>query len=304
MSSRALVSLQSILFAVILSPCLAHAQAWVPFAHNVRAYMSYGYQDVGDHLFSVPDAGDGDNGLDLGDIDSQTITFGLDYGVTQRLAAYGSINYVSSRYQGEMPESHLDNGNWNSGFADFDLGLRYQALTYPIMITPSLAVTVPTHDYETLGHSALGSGLTVLHAGLDVGWLPVFVPRTYVQLSYAHSFYEQFHDMKMNRGQGALLLGYFLSPSLSLNAFTNYLFTNGGVDWWTDLESDEEVEMHWGGHDRYADASAWKVGGGVAYEFAPAFGVGLGVETVLWGENTNDATQISLSTSWNGFLFR
>jgi len=291
-------ALLSGVLALLLLPGLAGAQAWVPAVRQLSVYTGYQYQDAGDHLVSQDVGPAGDNRIDWGDISGQTGLIGLDYGVTDRLAASFGAAYVASKYDGVDPDNTaVDNGSWNTGFQDLTFGLRYMAIRAPVVVTPSLTVSVPSHSYETLGHAALGRDLNELRTGLSLGWAGrSFLPGTYVHASYSFAYVEEVEvepgqHVRPNRSDVSAEVGYFLTTRLVVRASGGYLYTHDGIDW---LEPEVGGGEHFHAHDRGARARFLTAGGGASYAFGPAT-VAVGVITGISGENTHDSNTYILS---------
>lgn len=288
-----------------IAPTAVLPQAWVPAQRGLTVYTGYQYLDAEKHLFSVdipPEAGgDGSNRLDLGQISAQTVLFGVDYGITSRLAASASVAYVASRYQGQVPDNlEIDDGTWNDGFQDASIGLRYMVLRAPIVLTPTIQAGFPTHSYETLGHAALGRDLNEIRLGVNMGWVGRSVlSGVYLHGGYSYAYVEKADGMRPNRSDVTLEAGYFLTQKLVLRANGTYAHTHEGLDWIDDLAHDEGPgDAHFDAHDRLAKTVATTVGGGLSYAFGGA-NVSLGVLTTLSGENTHDSTVAMFSVSRN-----
>jgi len=292
------VTLGAILLASALAPERAAAQAWVPAPRTLSVYTGYQYQDAGDHLVSQDVGPAGDNRIDWGDISGQTVLFGLDYGITERLAASAGAAYVASKYEGVDPDNlDVDNGSWNNGIQDLTFGLRYMAIRAPVVVTPTLQLSVPSHSYETLGHAALGRDLNELRMGLSLGWAGrSFLPGTYVHTAYSFAFVEAVEvepgeSLRANRSDLSMEAGYFVTPKFAVRASAGYLYTHDGIDW---LDPALAEEAHFHDHDRLAKAKLLTAGGGVSYAFGPGT-VAVGVITGLSGENTHDSTSFLVS---------
>lgn len=299
---RVKVSLTA-LAIVGLVPALALAQAWIPTEGQLSTFIGYQYMTIGDHLFSLDipesDGGDGSNGFDLGDITSQTTVLGFDYGLTSRLAASATGTFVASKYEGNFPEDpELDNGDWNSGLQDIAFGLRYVAVRAPVVITPSVGYSTPSHSYETAGHTAIGRDLTEFRMGVNVGWVArSALEGIYLQGGYSYAVVEDISDFSMDRSDATAELGYFVTQNLIVAATGSRSYVHDGVDWAT---ADFGAVGHI--HDQAAQARSTTVGGALSYSLGPT-AVNFGFIKTIDGENTHDATSILFSIS-RGFTVR
>ena len=66
-----------------------------------------------------------------------------------RAAVSASLAFVSAKYDGRAPVSADDDGSWHGALQDFRLGVRYQVVTAPVAVTPSVGFAFPVSDYET-----------------------------------------------------------------------------------------------------------------------------------------------------------
>ena len=286
-----------LVFLVMGSPAITQGQAWVPEKGQLSMSLSYEFTDVGDHLFSkiIPGFSD-EKEVDLGDIKSHTTHLELDYGITNKWALTASLPVVMSRYKGTFVENlKLDDGTFQGGVQDFNLGIRYMSLISPLVVTPSLSVVIPSHNYETHGHASRGKGLKELHLGLYLGKLLDFVSDNL----YAHAVYQFVYtekdSLRANRTNLALTLGYFVSSAMSITINMAYLKTHEGVDWST--TSPDAPNWHF--HDRFSKASHLRIAGSVSFEVSDELGFYIGYGQLLWGENDHEIQSISFGTTWS-----
>ena len=288
---------------VLVAPRCAFAQAWTPARGQGTFSLSYEYLNVAKHLFSS-DVLNGvtlDNGTtvqgneaDLGHITAQTVLVNVEYGILDRLAANADVAFVQSKYDGVGAESSLDNGSYHGGFQDLTLSLRYMAIRNPVVVTPDIAVVIPTNDYATLGHTAVGTGLHEFHAGLSVGRvLWSFLPDGYIHGHAAFVWSEQVMHENLNREMADLEVGYYLTPGFLLRAFGDYSHTLGGIDWLYDINS----QMTFEDHDAASRVTYRRVGGGLGVALGPFQTLFASVSTVVSGANTHKGTGYTIGTS-------
>ena len=80
----------------------------------------------------------------------------------------------------------VDNGDFHGGFQDFRLNVRYALTRRALKITPLFQVTLPSHDYPTFGHAAIGFDEHEYRVGVNVGRrLDPILPKAFVQGQYA-----------------------------------------------------------------------------------------------------------------------
>lgn len=289
-----------LVFLVMGSPSPTQGQAWVPEKGHLSMSIFYEYSDVGNHLFSEDLIFQGINfGKEvdeLGDIKSHSVHLNLDYGLSNKLAVTASIPMVTSRYDGTIPDNPaVDDGTFHGGIQDFRLGIRYMSLVTPLVVTPSVSVVLPSHNYETLGHVSIGRNLKELHVGLYLGKLLAFVSdNLYAQAGYNFTYTEAHDGLRANRSNVGLTFGYFVSPALSITTNMAYQKTHTGIVW----GRGEGFQAH----DRFAKATHLRLGGSLSLEVTEALNLYIGYGRTLWGENSHDIQSISLGTTWSLWL--
>ncbi len=107
----------------------AHAGAWVPEKGN--GYSKVGFQDYSaDDFFGTND--------DFDEFNGTNISYYGEHGLGNNLAVYGSVLY-SDIDQSSLTEEPTS----SSGFADVEIGLRYQWISDPFVLSTSLLVKLP-----------------------------------------------------------------------------------------------------------------------------------------------------------------
>jgi len=297
-----------------LAPATALAQgAWLPGKGEAIVGFQYQYTKTDAHLFSSPiffGVDFGSKSIDFGTTQSQVASLDAEIGVTDRFALTGTIAFIGSRYteggtQALGPfnaESALDDGTWHSSFQDGRIGARYRALDDGAWaLAPFISYGIPTTDYGTIGHSAVGRGLTELQLGVHWGRIlsSSGKPFGYLQGTVSHAFMEDVRDISLSRTSALLGFGYFLD-SVTLNVWTLYQNMHGGIDWARDLDAhDEHLGEALHDHDQAAAADFWRAGLGASVPVSLSFEVYATVSTTLWGINTHDATALVVGVTWN-----
>ena len=240
---------------LLLSPWFAGAQAWLPEQGTFS--WSVVYNSVLNKKHYLPD---GDE-VDVGHTQTHSIGLIASYALTDRWTVAGGIPYVRSKYDGARPHpTHVDDGDYHTSFTDFRLELHFQALEEPVALAPYVAVILPSHDYETLGHAAPGRGLNEQWLGFFVGKsLDPWLARTYVQARYNYAFVEKVAGISHDRSNADLELGYFPTERWSLRAVVLWQDTHGGID--VPVPPSHPLFDH---HDQIAEESFLNVGAGLA----------------------------------------
>jgi len=190
--------------------------------------------------------------------------------------------------------STLDDGVYHGGFQDFRFGVRYMAIVYPLVVTPFISVVIPSHDYPVQGHSVIGKGFKELHFGLYLGKLLTFISNNlYTQVGYDFAYVEEVDDMRVNRSDVDLTLGYFVTPSITVSSTMSYLKSHGGIDF---------LEVHPGNvashlHDRHAAANYLNLGGSVSLEINDALNFFVSYTGIVSGENTHALRSVAVGST-------
>ena len=276
-------------------PPLAQAQAWLP--PQGEGSVSVGVQElyVPYHLRFDGSAGPKANG----DIRIHSMAVDATYGVSEKLAIDLALpRYIASRYGGVKPEGPRDDGKYYATFQDLHLGLRYAIRQRGLALTPSVAVVLPSHGYETFGHVSPGRDLRELGLGFSAGRsLAPVLPETYVHAHYVYAIVEgvthEGLDLSLNRSNTELEVGHLLTRALSIRGFGAWQHTYGGIEW-----TEENLALHHEIHDLAARAILFRLGGGAAYALNPSIEVFGAVLTTMSGRNTHKAGGVMFGTSW------
>jgi hypothetical protein len=266
----------------------AFAQAWLP--GKGRGQVSISYKN-----FYIKEHSDA-NGLrlDRGRIRSNVVALDIDYGLTRRWAVNANVPHSSVKYTGNFPhvdpEHNIDDGDYHRGVQDLRFGLRYALLRYtPVIVTPFAEAVIPSHNYVTFAHSALGRNLNELMIGANVGWKgsETFLPNAYVQSRLSYGFVEKVLGRSHNRTNIDTEFTYFLTPRLAVSALTSYAKHHGGLDWdstkgapaqvWT-----PEELLH---HDELVRADAFDIGLGTAFRLHASTSVYANILHTTWSIN-------------------
>jgi hypothetical protein len=276
---------------VTIAP-MAHAQradAWVPAKGHGAISAAYQQLYVRYHSHS-------DGSKDIpGTIRDRSVFLDIDYGLTDRLALDLGLAFKSNRYHGRshppLPDNHgehfIDDNHFHGGWADWNLGLRYQWRSDPWAITPFVSYGVPARDYPTYAHSAVGLGQKRAELGINVGHR--FGPplqNLYVQGGYGYAFMEVVDHRRVNHGTLDLEVGYFLTPRLTARFTVVGQKTYNGLEFPQDYPpgTDPEQQFH---HDQNLRNDFINVGAGIDYGFNQRYTGFANVGRSVWGENTH-----------------
>ena len=173
------------------------------------------------------------NGKDVVDIPkvtTQSLYLEVDYAVADRWRIEVGIPYIKKRAFPPSPHNPLaldpprpdipfiDDGKYRGGVQDFYFGVEYLWITNPVRLEPFIHVSIPSHDYQFFANSALGQNLWKVEIGME---LTRFLPFSdwYSRLGGGYEFAEQTMDVNVNHFHFNGEVGYFFTPTFSLNVF-------------------------------------------------------------------------------------
>lgn len=222
------------LLVLLTTAASARAQAWPIPKRTGAVSLVYQWIDNTGHRLS-----DGKL-LEDGKSRNQGLAFAFDYGVTDKLSVSVGLPYVGARYIGpnlpplppELQSPNDVDGEWHSGFQDFAIAARYNAVSRgAFVLTPGVALVIPSHSYAYRGEAVLGRRLKELQLGVSLGrTLDEISPKLFVAARYAYAFVEQAEvDVANNRSNVALELGFVPVPKLTLQAGALWQRTHGGL---------------------------------------------------------------------------
>lgn len=285
----------------------ARAQAWVPAAGSGTVQAAFRREVAKNHLDYEG------NPFSPGEMTAQSLYLTLDYGITDKLAVTAVLPYITKRYVGGAPHrpdllgadddhhvEQLDNGDYHGGWQDFGLKVRYNLRTDPVMITPYVALNVPTNSYVFFAHSAIGTRQWSVQFGVDVG--RVFEPpfqNLYVQLGYGYSIVEQMHGVGVNRSNVTFELGYLFTPAITARLLLLAQKTHGGYDLLVDFPSRSDDRFFH--HDQNTRVDYFLGGAGVDYRIGELWAVSGTWGKTLWGENAHEVHHIVSVTLTRSF---
>jgi hypothetical protein len=161
--------------------------------------------------------------------------------LTGKLAVRVSLPYISGKYLGRnghtlirgQPETAvaLDNGNFHGSLQDFRFDVRYSLSQRALKVVPFFQATIPSHDYPTLGHAAVGINVREYRVGVNLGRrLDPILPNAFVQGRYAFGFSQEVAHIAPKRSYAEFQLGYFLTRRLSLQGAAVLTYSHNGID--------------------------------------------------------------------------
>ena len=166
-SSCTVTALAAVCLALFAS--VASAQAFLPPAGEGNITVTYQNALARGHLDLNGNRMPGESGRDP--TQTHSVTMDVEFGLTDRLAVDVSLPYIRSKYGGSDPHlvmgivgqtQEWDDGTYHGTFQDFQSAVRFNIKSRPLAITPFAEVIIPSHEYPSTAHAAVGKDLRAL----------------------------------------------------------------------------------------------------------------------------------------------
>ncbi|MEP6922212.1 MAG: hypothetical protein ABI967_13880 [bacterium] len=291
-SVPAIVVCLSVVALQVATAGSACAQAWVPPKGDGSVTITYQKVDVRDHF----DAG-GDT-EDRGRIHTHNLVMALEYGLTDKLALDVDLPYVASRFdsRGFRPHGPEDDGFYHPKFSDAHVSVRYNVATKHLVVTPFVGVTIPTHDYEVRGHTAVGRGFHELLVGVNVGrQLDPILAHCYANVRYSFAVLKHFQGLNLNHSNTDWELGWFANKTIALRFIGAWQKAYGGLDFPAGVRL---TPVQFQIHDRVARASYVELGGGVTFSLNRTIDIHTAYARTISARNTHGDAGLILGFTW------
>lgn len=271
---------------------LTRAQAWLPLRGEGQVTVTYENLYVRDHFDYTGKR------FQAGPIRTNTVVSTFEYGITDKLTLDSQLTHVTSKYEGfvaPVPHGPPDTGVYHPTFQDAVVGVRYNVMSRHLFVTPFVAASMPTHHYETRGHTAVGRDLRELQVGVNVGRdLEEIIPRTYVQARYSYAFVQNVEQFGLDRSNVDWEFGYYAKPRLSLRFTGAWQYTHSGLRYPLDQNIPDFHELH----DRAAKSGFVRFGGGFTVTLTKNIDLHADFGNTFRGTTTHGARGLSLGISW------
>ena len=276
--------------AVFILAAPLFGQAWVGPRGETTVSLSFQRTEFTGHVLPNGDR------IHVGGSHSRSFALGVEHSLTDRLAVNMSIPYVASKNgvdpQPVLGRTGIDDGRYHSTFQDFRFGARYNVLARPVVVTPMIALRIPSHDYSPIGEAAVGPRLKETQVGFDVG--RAFADTFYIDAQYAYAFVQSFHGLNLDRSNVDLDVGYYVLPSLNLRALVSWQETYGGLTAKEIFDPSGPPQRNpnlsdalWFGHDRLVKDGYLRAGGGATYLVTEHAAVYVTVMNMVSGRNSH-----------------
>jgi len=203
------------------------------------------------------------------------------------------IPFVLSKYYGPRPHQlPVDNGNYHGNFQDVRVSLRYNLRTHPFVITPFVALGVPSNDYIYFAHSAAGTHQREYVVGSSFGSsLEPVIARAYFQGLYAFLIPEKVMGVRTYRSRVDWDLGYFVTKRVGLRALGSLQVGHSGYQVGHSLTDRGDFPIRnpsddkWYHHDQTSRISYLNLGGGANFAITRSWNAFVVLTTTVWGRN-------------------
>jgi hypothetical protein len=231
-----------------------------------------------------------------GEIRTQSLYLQLDYAVADRWRIQAGVPFVKKKALGSgahnpltleppRPEvEFIDDGKYRTNFQDFFFGVDYLWINKPVRLEPFLRLFVPTHDYQFFANSAVGPRLTRMEIGLELTHLLPFSD-WYYTLGGGYTISEQALGVNVNHFRFNAEVGYFLTPSFSLNVFGNIKKGNGNSA--LIFPPPTRTTEEWFQHDRTTRHNSANAGVGADWFFHENYQLSASAFTTVWGDSVH-----------------
>jgi hypothetical protein len=273
-------------------PLCSFSQAWL--APKGEGSVSVLYQYGIERLHAFADGRTKDRGHTY----LSGVLTDVDFSVTDKLAVRISLPYIAGKYVGVnghtlvrgRPDTAvaLDNGSFHGTLQDFRFDVRYNLSRRALNVVPFVQTTLPSHDYPTLAHAAVGLNLREYRLGANIGRrLNPMLPNAFIQGRYAFGFSQEVADIARKRSYGEVQLGYFLTRRVSVQGALVWTYSHNGNEHDYNLFPDNLTDEEWRNHDRISRAKLLDVGANAAYALNRSTSIVVGAGHSVTGANTH-----------------
>lgn len=275
----------------------ADAQVWLPDRGDAVVSVSYQQLFSRDHLDSEG------RRYDKGQISNLALNTGLEYGLSDLFALDANLTVAAAKHEGaDRLHGPLDTGIYHGVIQDARVALRFRVPRSPggFALTPYVGGILPTHDYETRGHSAPGRHLRALQLGMGAGrGLGPALPNGHVQGMYSYSLVERVGGMSINRSNIEIEGGYAVRSFMTVTLSAAVQRTHGGIL--------APVSHHYHGeafaaiqpiHDRITRANFFLMSSGATVALTRKVSLHGSFIWTVSGQNTHAVKGFVLGTSW------
>jgi hypothetical protein len=281
--------------ALVAAPGVAHAQAWVPDKGEGSVTFTYQNYDVVGH-FDV--FGNKNNN---GGTYSQSLVTELDYGVTDVIGLTLTLPFIASKYTGppvyyvgghETHPGPLDDGSYHAAVQDLRIEVRRQFWAKSVALAPFGGISLPTHDYETVGEAVPGRHRRDYQVGVSAGSDLGEASNAYLQVRYAYGTMQKVEDIPFTRSNIDIEAGQAPISRLLFRGLVNWQIRHQGP-------TIARLSDDWVDHDRFIAPSYFNLGAGTSVSLTRSADVyAIYVATVAGSNGAHRGRLIGVGTTW------
>src|SRR5215831_8312707 len=248
-SCDAVLAVLVVLAAFVTLTANAVAQAWTP--PSGVGSISVGYQRISNTGHRLDDGSFKNNGFST----NMGASVEVEYAITDRFAVSAGLPYVFSKYTDPnpppwpLPFLPVDQCHcWKGGWQDFGATARFNVFKSEngaFSLTPSVAIGVPSHDYNFRGEAALGRDLREFRVAIDAGQrLDPISSKLVVQGRYSYALVEKVLNISTNRSNVSFEADYQLTRKLVARGLLSLERTHGGLRGIGEATTDDLLSQH------------------------------------------------------------
>lgn len=260
--------------------------------------ISIGYQNTLVNGFLKHDG----NPRPIGTVRVHSINLGGEYHFSDHWSVHFGLPYVQSRYLGpaphcptrepeecqnpnirvpspEHPESRfLDDGDPHGTWQDWHLGVAYHTNVGSYLITPSMTLQIPSHNYPFFAQSAVGQNLVKLEVGAELAHQFDFT-NLYYRAALYRVFVEKTLGISVDHYKLDVELGWFINEDVSVKTFATWK-RGKGITTDDPRLAESEIFFH---HDQISRHEYFNVGLGMDYRINDRYSLSTQAQTLIWG---------------------
>ncbi|MFO1505728.1 MAG: hypothetical protein U1F23_01400 [Lysobacterales bacterium] len=247
--------------------------------------------------------------VDSGNGRLRAIFFDVEYFFADAWSVHVGIPYVSNVFNGsphcpttrppqcqnvppldpQHPESKFqDDGRYHGTWQDWNLGVAWHTAVFGnYLLTPSLDLHVPSHDYVFFSNAAAGPGYSQLEAAFELAHQFDFT-NLYYRVRYGYTATEHVLDTRMNFSRLELEFGWFVDERLTLRSFATGKKGMGYTIAELGPLTNHGTNDYWYHHDQIVVHDYASLGVGADYHFGDHYTLSGAFQKLIWGTSVSN----------------
>ena len=273
------------------------AQPWVPPRGEGTVSLTYQNYYVTGHFDLL--GRENTNGA----THTKSLAVEIDVGLTDTFGLSVSLPFIASKYTG--PPSYrvagivtvpgpLDDGTYHAAFQDLRVELRRIFPAGPVGVAPFVGVSIPSHEYETVGEAVPGRRRPEMQLGATAGVpLDGILPGAYVQGRYGLGAAPPLQGRSAVRSNIDLEAGCAVTTRLAFRGLFGWQFRLKGP-------LAPELAQDWVNHDRFIVGNYFNAGGGTTISVTRSMELyGVWVATMSGKNGAHVARLLAVGATWS-----